>query len=62
MSPPYVMVLHIDIGYKQDVLECYENIAKSFENLEYVKPSNESIVDYVLKMFSTMGVLQIQHI
>jgi hypothetical protein len=32
-----------------------EGIAKSFENLEYVKPPNEGIVGFALRMFSTMG-------
>jgi hypothetical protein len=55
--PPF-MVLQIDIGYKHDVLICFGGIAKSFENLEYVKTPHESIVDYVLTMFSRMGLLQ----
>jgi len=32
--------LQIDIGYKHGVFMCFEGIAKSFENLEYVKPPN----------------------
>jgi len=34
------MVLQIGIGYKHVVFMCWEGIAKSFENLEYVKPPN----------------------
>jgi hypothetical protein len=34
---------------------CFEGIAKSFENLKYVKPPNESIIGYISGMFSTMG-------
>jgi hypothetical protein len=33
----------------------FDGIAKSFENLEYVKPPNESIAGSTLGMFSTMG-------
>jgi hypothetical protein len=56
--PSPFMVLQIDIGYKHDVLICFGGIAKSFENLKYVKTPHESIVDYVLAMFSRMGLLQ----
>jgi len=52
------MVLQIDIGSKHDVLICFGGIVKSFKNLEYVKTPHESIVDYVLTMFSRMGLLQ----
>jgi hypothetical protein len=34
---------------------CSKGIAKSFENLKYVKPSNEGIASFVSRMFSTMG-------
>jgi hypothetical protein len=51
---PCVRVLHIDIGCKHDIFMCSKGIAKSFENLEYVKPPNESIVGS-LGMFSMMG-------
>jgi hypothetical protein len=34
----------------------------SFENPEYVKPPNEDIIGCVLRVFSTMGVLQTWHI
>jgi hypothetical protein len=44
LSPPYVRVLQIDIGFKHDVLVCSNGIAKTFENLEYVKPPNEGFV------------------
>ncbi len=54
MSPPCVRVLHIDIGCKHDVFMCSEGIAKSFENLEYVKPPNEGIVGFS-RVFSTIG-------
>jgi hypothetical protein len=37
---PYVRVLQIDIGCKHAVFMCIEGIAKSFENLKYVKPPN----------------------
>ncbi len=33
----------------------FEGIAKSFENLEYVKSPGEGIVGSILGMFSTMG-------
>jgi hypothetical protein len=33
----------IDIDFKHDVLVCSKGIAQTFENLEYVKPSNEGI-------------------
>jgi hypothetical protein len=63
LSPPYVRVLHINIGFKHDVLVCSNGIAKLFENLKYVRPPNEGIVGCVLIMFSMMGgVLQTPHI
>jgi hypothetical protein len=44
----YIKVLQIDIGFKNDVLVCYESIAIVFENSEHVKPPNKSIACYVL--------------
>jgi len=55
LSPPCVRVLQIDIGGKHDVFMCSEGIAKSFENLKYVKPPNEGIVGSTLGVFSTIG-------
>jgi len=37
---PYVRVLQINIYSKHVVFMCSNGIAKSFENLEYVKPPN----------------------
>jgi hypothetical protein len=51
-------VLQIDIGFKHDVLVCYEGIAQTFEHPKYVKPPNESITSCALKMFSPIRVLQ----
>ncbi len=34
---------------------CYEGIAKSFENLKYVKPPNEGIVGSTSGIFFTIG-------
>jgi hypothetical protein len=34
----YIKILQIDIGFKNDVLMCYEGIANVFENSKYVKP------------------------
>jgi hypothetical protein len=45
------MVLQINIVYKHDVLVCSKNIAKPFENLQYVKPPNESITNCVSRVF-----------
>jgi hypothetical protein len=36
---------------------CFQGIAKSFENLENVKPPNEGIASSTLELFSTMGGL-----
>ncbi len=55
---PHVKVLQINIGYKHEVLMCSKGIAEYFENPKYVKPPNEGIIGRVLRMFSTMGVLQ----
>ncbi len=33
-----IRVLQINIGFKHDVLMCFEGIAQTFENLKYVKP------------------------
>jgi len=41
---------------------CFKGIAKTFENPKYVKPPNEGIASCALKVFSRMGILQIQHI
>jgi hypothetical protein len=41
---------------------CFKGIIETLENPKYVKPHNEGIVSCALKMFSTMGILQIQHI
>jgi hypothetical protein len=49
-----VRVLHINIGCKHDVFMCLKGIAKSFENLKYVKPPNEGITGFS-RMFSMMG-------
>jgi hypothetical protein len=35
----------------------YEGIAKSFENLEYVKPPNYGTTSSALEVFSMMGVI-----
>jgi hypothetical protein len=43
---PYVRVLQIGIGCKHEVFMCFEGIAKSFENLKYVKPLNQSIASF----------------
>jgi hypothetical protein len=52
----YIKVLQVDVGFKNDVLVC---IAIFFENLKYVKPPNEGIASYVLRMICyVMGVLQ----
>jgi hypothetical protein len=56
------MVLQINIDYKHDVFVCSQSIAKPFENLEYVKTPNESIIDCALRVFFTIEVLQTQHI
>jgi hypothetical protein len=34
---------------------CSENIAKYFENVEYVKTPNEGIASSASRVFSTMG-------
>ncbi len=41
---------------------CFKGIPKTFENPKYVKPPNEGIPSCALKVFSRMGILQIQHI
>jgi hypothetical protein len=54
----YIKVLQIDLGFKNDVLLCYEDIANFFENSEYVKPPNEGITSYVQRVIcNVMGVL-----
>jgi hypothetical protein len=44
---------------------CSEGIAKSFENLEYVKPANEGIVGFS-RVFSTIwgggGIAKLAHL
>jgi hypothetical protein len=52
-----IKVLQVDIGFKHDVLVCFEGIAQTFKNSKYVKPSNESITGCASRMFS-IGVLQ----
>jgi tetrahydromethanopterin S-methyltransferase subunit D len=55
----YIRVLQIDVGFKNDVLVCYEGITIFFENSEYVKPPNESIASYVQRVIcNVMGVLK----
>ncbi len=34
---------------------CSKGIVESFGNLEYVKPPNEGIASFALRVFSTMG-------
>ncbi len=55
LSPPYVRVLQIDIGFKHNVLVCFNGIAKTFGNLKYVRPPNEGIADCASRVFSMMG-------
>ncbi len=59
-----IKVLQIDVGFKNDVLMCYEGVAKFFKNSKYVKPPpNEGIVGYAQRVICNgMGVSQIQHI
>jgi hypothetical protein len=38
-----IRVLQIDIGFNIMFLVCFKGILWAFENLEYVKPPNESI-------------------
>jgi hypothetical protein len=55
----YIGVLQIDVGFKNDVLMCYEGIAIFFANSKYVETPNKSIAGYVRKMIcNAMGVLQ----
>jgi hypothetical protein len=53
-----ISVLQIDIGFKHDVLVCFEGIGQTFENSKYVKHPNGGIAGCVLRMFSTKGLLQ----
>ncbi len=42
----YINILQIDVGFKNDVLVCYEGIAIFFENSKYAKPPNKGIAGY----------------
>jgi hypothetical protein len=48
--------------WENDVFMCSEGITIKNNNLKYVKPPNEGIVGFTSGVFSTMGVLQSQHI
>jgi hypothetical protein len=53
----YIKVLQIHVGFKHDVLVCYEGIAIFFENSKYVKPPQEGIVGYAQRVIcNAMGV------
>jgi hypothetical protein len=62
LSPPILRVLQTNIGFKHDFFVCFKGIAQTFENPQHVKPPNEGFTCCALKVFSLMGVLQIQRI